>query len=60
MAQATRILDHTLDEHIEVNEYLNAIQVYKETLLRLSELHNNKNGNQQNQFRLTGITYSVN
>ena len=40
-------LDHTLDEHIEISEYLNAIQVYKETLLRLSELHNNKNGNQQ-------------
>jgi LysW-gamma-L-lysine carboxypeptidase len=40
-------LDHTLDEHINISEYLNAIQVYKETLLRLSELHNNKNGNQQ-------------
>ena len=40
-------LDHTLDEHIDVSEYLNAIQVYKETLLRLSELHNHKNGNQQ-------------
>jgi LysW-gamma-L-lysine carboxypeptidase len=40
-------LDHTLDEHIDINEYLNAIQVYKETLLRLSELHNHKNGNQQ-------------
>lgn len=36
-------LDHTLDEHIETSEYLNAIQVYKEALLRLSELHNNKN-----------------
>jgi [amino group carrier protein]-lysine/ornithine hydrolase len=36
-------LDHTLDEHIDVGEYLNAIQVYKETLLRLSELHNNMN-----------------
>jgi LysW-gamma-L-lysine carboxypeptidase len=36
-------LDHTLDEHIEISEYLNAIQVYKEGLLRLSELHNNKN-----------------
>jgi len=32
-----------LDEHIDISEYLNAIQVYKETLLRLSELHNNKN-----------------
>jgi [amino group carrier protein]-lysine/ornithine hydrolase len=40
-------LDHTLDEHIDISEYLNAIQVYKETLLRLSELHNHKNGNQQ-------------
>ncbi len=36
-------LDHTLDEHIEVNDYLCAIQVYKETLLRLSELHGSKN-----------------
>jgi len=35
-------LDHTLDEHIDISEYLNAIQVYKETLLKLSELHNNK------------------
>ena len=40
-------LDHTLDEHIDISEYLNAIAVYKETLLRLSELHNHKNGNQQ-------------
>jgi LysW-gamma-L-lysine carboxypeptidase len=40
-------LDHTLDEHIDISEYLNALQVYKETLLRLAELHNNKNGNQQ-------------
>ena len=36
-------LDHTLDEHIEVNEYLDSIAVYKETLLRLSELYNNRN-----------------
>jgi LysW-gamma-L-lysine carboxypeptidase len=35
-------LDHTLNEHIEVAEYLSAIQIYKETLLRLSEIHNNK------------------
>jgi len=35
-------LDHTLDEHIEVAEYLTSIQIYKETLLRLSEIHNNK------------------
>jgi len=36
-------LDHTLDEHIDVAEYLNSIQVYKETLLKLCELHNTKN-----------------
>jgi LysW-gamma-L-lysine carboxypeptidase len=35
-------LDHTLDEHIVINEYLSSIAVYKETLLRLSEIHNNK------------------
>ncbi|MGA3112727.1 MAG: M20/M25/M40 family metallo-hydrolase [Candidatus Bathyarchaeia archaeon] len=35
-------LDHTLDENIEVAEYLNSIQVYKETLLKLCELHNMK------------------
>jgi [amino group carrier protein]-lysine/ornithine hydrolase len=35
-------LDHTLDEHIEVKEYLDSIAVYKETLLKLSELYNNK------------------
>ncbi len=40
-------LDHTIDEHIDINEYLNAIAVYKETLLKLAELHNNKNGNHQ-------------
>ena len=40
-------LDHTLDEHIEITEFLSSIQVYKETLLRLSELYNNKNGSQQ-------------
>jgi LysW-gamma-L-lysine carboxypeptidase len=39
-------LDHTIDEHIDISEYLDAIQVYKETLLRLAELHNKKgNGN---------------
>ena len=32
-------LDHTIDEHIDISEYLDAIQVYKETLLKLSELH---------------------
>jgi LysW-gamma-L-lysine carboxypeptidase len=35
-------LDHTLDEHIEVEEYLKAIQVYKEAILKLGELHNAK------------------
>jgi [amino group carrier protein]-lysine/ornithine hydrolase len=37
-------LDHTIDEHIVIDEYLQAIEVYKETLLRLAELYNNKNG----------------
>jgi LysW-gamma-L-lysine carboxypeptidase len=36
-------LDHTLDEHIETKEYLDAISVYKETILKLSELYNTKN-----------------
>ena len=40
-------LDHTIDEHIDIAEYLDAIAVYKEALLRLVELHNNKNVNQQ-------------
>jgi LysW-gamma-L-lysine carboxypeptidase len=35
-------LDHTVDEHIDIDEYLAGIQVYKETILKLSELHNNK------------------
>jgi LysW-gamma-L-lysine carboxypeptidase len=42
-------LDHTVDEHIEIKEYLDAIQVYKETILRLAELYNNKNGNPPNE-----------
>jgi len=33
-------LDHTIDEHIVIDEFLNGIQVYKETILKLSELHN--------------------
>ena len=37
-------LDHTVDEHIEIQEYLNTIEIYKETILKLSELHNIKNG----------------
>jgi [amino group carrier protein]-lysine/ornithine hydrolase len=36
-------LDHTIDEHIEIKEYLDAIAVYKEMLLKLSELYNNRN-----------------
>jgi len=38
-------LDHTKDEHIVISEYLDGIQVYKETLLKLTELHKKKNGN---------------
>ncbi len=43
-------LDHTLDEHIDVSEYLDAIAVYKETILKLSELFNNKTENQKTQI----------
>jgi LysW-gamma-L-lysine carboxypeptidase len=32
-------LDHTKDEHIIISEYLDGIQVYKESLLKLVELH---------------------
>jgi len=32
-------LDHTKDENIEVPEYLQGIEVYKETILKLSEMH---------------------
>ncbi len=35
-------LDHTLDEHIGIKEYLDSIEVYKETILRLAEFHNKK------------------
>jgi [amino group carrier protein]-lysine/ornithine hydrolase len=45
-------LDHTVDEHIEINEYLQAIQVYKETLLKLGELYNNPNRQQNNENRV--------
>jgi [amino group carrier protein]-lysine/ornithine hydrolase len=40
-------LDHTTDEHIVISEYLAAIEVYKETILKLAELQNKngKNGN---------------
>jgi LysW-gamma-L-lysine carboxypeptidase len=37
-------LDHTVDEHIVISEYLDSIQVYKETLLKLAELRG-RNGN---------------
>jgi len=32
-------LDHTTGEHIDISEYLAGIEVYKETILKLSELH---------------------
>ncbi|MCW4044713.1 MAG: M20/M25/M40 family metallo-hydrolase [Candidatus Bathyarchaeota archaeon] len=35
-------LDHTKDEHIDIREYLAGIEVYKETILKLSELHKKK------------------
>ena len=35
-------LDHTPDEHIKISEYLQAIEIYKDFLLKLSEVHNNK------------------
>jgi LysW-gamma-L-lysine carboxypeptidase len=35
-------LDHTTDEHIVISDYLNSIQVYKETILKLSALYHNK------------------
>jgi LysW-gamma-L-lysine carboxypeptidase len=39
-------LDHTKDEYILISEYLDGIQVYKETILKLIELHK-KAGNQK-------------
>lgn len=42
-------LDHTLDEHIEVKDYLDSIAVYKDALLKLSELHNKNSGNRSIQ-----------
>ena len=41
-------LDHTLDEHIVIEDYLNAIAVYKEAILKLANLYN-KNNNQNYQ-----------
>jgi LysW-gamma-L-lysine carboxypeptidase len=38
-------LDHTKDENIDVSEYSQGIEVYKATILKLSELHR-KNGSQ--------------
>jgi [amino group carrier protein]-lysine/ornithine hydrolase len=35
-------LDHTVDEHIVIEEYLQAIEVYKETILKLSQLYTAK------------------
>ncbi len=40
-------LDHTIDEHIEIKEYLDSIEVYKETIIRLAEFHN-KSGKSTN------------
>jgi LysW-gamma-L-lysine carboxypeptidase len=42
-------LDHTLEEHIEISEYLASIQVYKEALLKLSDLHKNRNGKNEKE-----------
>ena len=41
-------LDHTTDEHIVISEYLAGIEVYKETIMKLAELHNNRNGKNEN------------
>jgi LysW-gamma-L-lysine carboxypeptidase len=38
-------LDHTIDEHIKIGDYLNGIEVYKETILKLAELYNKINLN---------------
>jgi LysW-gamma-L-lysine carboxypeptidase len=37
-------LDHTLEEHIVISEYLDAIQIYKDTILKLAELHAKSEG----------------
>jgi [amino group carrier protein]-lysine/ornithine hydrolase len=42
-------LDHTADEHIEIQDYLNSIAVYKETILKLTELHNKNSSQIANQ-----------
>jgi len=33
-------LDHTIDEHIVINDYLHGIQIFKETILKLCDIHN--------------------
>jgi LysW-gamma-L-lysine carboxypeptidase len=40
-------LDHTLEEHIVINEYLSSIEIYKETILKLADLHGNMNSKKQ-------------
>jgi LysW-gamma-L-lysine carboxypeptidase len=40
-------LDHTKDEHIDINEYLAGIEVYKETILKLTELHKKNENNRR-------------
>ncbi|MCW4006840.1 MAG: M20/M25/M40 family metallo-hydrolase [Candidatus Bathyarchaeota archaeon] len=39
-------LDHTVDEHIDIKDYLDAIQIYKQTILKLAKLYkrNKENG----------------
>lgn len=37
-------LDHTPNEHIIIDDYLNSIQIYREAITRLFELHNRKKG----------------
>jgi len=34
-------LDHTPNEHIDIQEYLDSIQVYREAIMKLLELHKN-------------------
>lgn len=34
-------LDHTPNEHIHIQEYLNSIQVYRQAIMKLLELHEN-------------------
>ena len=41
-------LDHTLQEHIVISEYLDSISVFKEALLKLSEVYTVRNGRKGN------------